>query len=322
MVISDDSQQASRVAGGLYNPVILKRFTLAWKASGQMKLAMPFYADLKKKLGIKLDDKISVYRRFASIEEQNLWFEASDRPGLQEFLSPKIHENKNASIDAPFGLGMVNRTGKIDTRKLLENYTVDLLKREKLIKETFQFDQMELTGDAISYKGLSARRIVFAEGYGLKRNPFFNYLPLNGTKGELLTIKAPDLKENAVVKSSVFVIPLGKDQYSVGATYKWKDKTSIPTEAAKMELVAKLKTFVSCNFEVIKHVAGVRPTVGDRRPLVGRHPKHKNIFVLNGFGSRGVLIAPYASLQLCNYIEENAPLDPEMDVSRFTRKYH
>jgi len=31
-VISDASQQASTVAGGLYNPVILKRFTKAWKS--------------------------------------------------------------------------------------------------------------------------------------------------------------------------------------------------------------------------------------------------------------------------------------------------
>ena len=32
IVIADDSQIASKVAGGLYNPVILKRFTIAWNA--------------------------------------------------------------------------------------------------------------------------------------------------------------------------------------------------------------------------------------------------------------------------------------------------
>ena len=41
-VITDNSQQASQVAGGLYNPVILKRFTLAWKAKEQVELAQPF----------------------------------------------------------------------------------------------------------------------------------------------------------------------------------------------------------------------------------------------------------------------------------------
>jgi glycine oxidase len=35
VVFSDRSQQASMVAGGLYNPVILKRFTGAWNGAAQ-----------------------------------------------------------------------------------------------------------------------------------------------------------------------------------------------------------------------------------------------------------------------------------------------
>lgn len=36
-VITDNSQTSSLVAGGLYNPVILKRFTLAWNADTQLE---------------------------------------------------------------------------------------------------------------------------------------------------------------------------------------------------------------------------------------------------------------------------------------------
>ena len=53
----------------------------------------------------------------------------------------------------------------------------------------------------------------------------FNDLPLDGTKGELLIIKAPDLQLDVVIKSSVFILPIGKDLYKVGATYDWLDKT-------------------------------------------------------------------------------------------------
>lgn len=66
-------------------------------------------------------------------------------------------------------------------------------------------------------------------------------------------------------------------------------------------------------------MAGIRPTVVDRRPLVGGHPEHQNMYVLNGFGSRGVLIGPYASKQLFDYIENQTDLDPEMDIQRFTK---
>ncbi|MBO0321493.1 FAD-binding oxidoreductase [Muricauda sp. CAU 1633] len=321
-VVSDVSQQASQVAGGLYNPVILKRFTLAWKAKEQMELAKPFYSDLEQKLGKTLDYKVPVLRRFASVEEQNTWFEASDKPGLGYFLSTTIIQNKNPNIDAPFGFGEVKFTGRIDTATLVESYRKYLDDKGFLVHESFDFSDFKQHDGHISYKSIQAKQIVFSCGYGLKNNPFFNYLPLNGTKGELLTIKAPDFKEENVIKSSVFSIPLGNDLYRIGATYKWKDKTNEPTEASKKELLDKLSTFLKCDFEVVDHVAGIRPTVVDRRPLVGQHPEHKNLYVLNGFGSRGVLIAPYASGQLFNFLENQEPLDPEINIQRFTKKYY
>jgi len=321
IVISDDSEQASLVAGGLYNPVILKRFTLAWKADVQMGQALPFYAKLEQKLGVKLDFKVPVYRRFASIEEQNDWFEASDKIRLKDFLKPKIVKNTNPQIYAPFGMGEVLHTGRVDTKRLIETYASYLTGKNCYKKETFDFNRLTLDKGYVKYQNIKAKNIVFAEGYGLKRNTYFQYLPLNGTKGELLTIKAPSLKENSVIKSSVFIIPLDNDYYRVGATYKWKDKTSIPTAASREELLEKLHTFLKSDYKVVDHVAGIRPTVADRRPLVGRHPQHKNLFVLNGFGSRGVLIAPYASKQLYQLIENNRDLDPDMDIARFSNKY-
>ncbi|MBU2995429.1 FAD-binding oxidoreductase [Cellulophaga baltica] len=320
-VISDDSQTSSVVAGGMYNPVILKRFTLAWNAKDQLEKAMPFYNLLEEKLKIKVDTKVAVQRRFASIEEQNMWFEASDKPKLNSFLSTNIIKNINKAIDADFGYGEVLGTGRIDTEKLIVTYTNYLLSKEAFKKETFAFDDLKVEDDCVVYKELKARHIVFATGYGLKENPYFSYLPLNGTKGELLTIKAPNLKEENVIKSSVFIIPLSDNLYRIGATYKWKDKTNVPTQESKEELINKLKSFLNCDYEIVSHVAGIRPTVADRRPLVGTHPLHSRLHVLNGFGSRGVMIAPTASETLFNAIENDEPVDSEMDIARFTKKY-
>lgn len=321
MVISDTSQTSSVVAAGLYNPVILKRFTLAWNADKQMPLVHPFYASLETKLGVKLDSRLRVLRRFASVEEQNNWFLATDKKGLKQFLSTEIKANNKPAINAPFGYGEVLHTGRIDTASLLKSYTDYLIEKGQFLNETFDYDVLEVQPGCISYKSIKAKKIVFCEGYGLKLNPFFNYLPLNGTKGELLSIKAKDLKETNIIKSSVFIIPIGNDLYRVGATYKWQDKTNLPTEEAKLELLEKLETFLLCDYSLEDHVAGVRPTVTDRRPLVGQHPKLENVYVLNGLGSRGVMIAPYAARQLLDLIENNKPLDLEMDIARFAKKY-
>ncbi len=320
-VLNDGSQTSSLVAGGLYNPVILKRFTLAWNADSQWETAMQFYKQLEIKLNVTLDCKIPIYRKFASIEEQNLWFEAADKPKLAKFLSTEIIENENKSIHAPFGLGEVLYTGRIDTKTLVDSYITFLMKGGKLINETFDFDKLVIHKEYIAYKSLKAKKIVFATGFGLKSNPYFNYLPLTGSKGELLTIKAPELKENYIIKSAVFIIPMGNDSYRVGASYERTDKTNTPTEAAKKELLGRLHSFLNCDYEIVDHVAGIRPTVADRRPLVGIHPEHSNLIVLNGFGSRGVLIAPTVSMQLYNHIEKGEMLPPEIDINRFSKRF-
>lgn len=317
MVFDDDSQHSSTVAGGLYNPVVLKRFTPVWMAQEQLDLALPFYKEIEERLRIKLDYKTPVMRLFASVEEQNNWFQACDKSSLSNFLAPEIQYVKNKSIVSNYGYGKVLGTGRIDTELLVDSYRSHLKKIRHLRNESFEYIAIQHTSAGIIYKDIEAKYLVFAEGFGLKRNPFFNTLPLKGTKGELLTIHAPDLKIDFVLKSSVFLIPLGNDLYRVGATYEWEDKTNQITAEGREELVTKLKTFLKCDFEIVDQVAGMRPTVIDRRPLIGEHAEHKNLYVLNGLGTRGVMIAPYVADQLFNYIENKQELAKEISIERF-----
>ncbi|MFL2623860.1 MAG: FAD-dependent oxidoreductase [Flavobacteriaceae bacterium] len=64
--------------------------------------------------------------------------------------------------------------------------------------------------------------------------------------------------------------------------------------------------------------AGIRPTVIDRRPLVGQHRVHKNLYILNGLGSRGVLVAPTVAKNLIDFIEDEIQLSKDIDINRFT----
>ncbi|GGG32306.1 NAD(P)/FAD-dependent oxidoreductase [Bizionia arctica] len=317
VVFDDQSQQSSVVAGGVYNPVVLKRFTSVWKSKEQLDIALPMYRNIEERFQVKLDYKVPVYRRFTSLEEQNNWFAASDNPLLSDQLSHKIIKNNNPNIDADFGFGEVLNTGRIDTNVLVTSYKAHLKENNQLIETPFDYNELETSEKGISYKDISARQIIFAEGFGLKQNPFFNYLPLKQSKGELLTISAPDLKIDYALKSSVFVMPLGGDLYHIGATYNWNDKTNVITKEGREELLKKLKTFLICDFELVNQVAGIRPTVKDRRPLVGKHPKHENMFILNGLGTRGVMIGPYVAEQLYQFIENNEPLEGEIDINRF-----
>ncbi|WP_248724050.1 FAD-binding oxidoreductase [Seonamhaeicola sp. ML3] len=317
VVFDDGSQKSSVVAGGLYNPVVLKRFTGVWKAKEQLGIALPIYATLEKLLNVKLDYKIPVYRKFASTEEQNNWFIAADKPLLKPYLSDEIIKNTNPSIEAPFGFGKVLETGRIDTKTLIAKYKVFLQESKRLLEERIDYDALVVEPNVVKYNNIEAKYIVFSEGFGIQCNPFFKNMPLVPAKGELLIIHAPELKLDVVLKSAAFLIPLENDHYIVGATYEWQDLTNNVSAKGKNELLSKLERLITCPFEVVNQVAGVRPTVKDRRPLVGHHKDYKNMFLLNGLGTRGVMIGPYAAKQLYNYIEHNMPLDKEVDIARF-----
>jgi glycine oxidase len=235
-------------------------------------------------------------------------------------LSTNLIAKKYSSINSPFGYGEVLQTGYSDTAFLVAKYKEYLIKQQLYVEEAFDYSLLQEESNCIRYKSMQARHIVFAEGFGMHANPYFSELPLDGTKGELLVIKAPLLDLDVILNTSVFIIPLGNNIFKVGATYNWADKTDTPTEEGKAELIEKLKEIISCDFEIVEHLAGVRPTVKDRKPLIGTYSGHNSIHILNGLGTRGLMLGPAMAKALFENIEYQKPLDKTVDIKRFTKK--
>ena len=320
VLIDDKARTSSKVAGGMFNPVVLKRFTSIWKSDEQLALAMPFYKNIESDLNTKFLHEIPIYRKFASVEEQNNWFQSCDQPSLSHFLNDKISKDKINHITSDFGFGEVYQTGFLDVNHFVTSYQDFLFNSNLLSFETFHYDAIEFENDSVIYNGNSYKNIIFAEGFSMLNNPFFNNLPLDGTKGELLIVRIPNLKLDKIVKSGIFIIPFKDDLYKVGATYNWQDKSDVKTQEAKNELLEGLRDLIDCDFEVVEHLAGIRPTVKDRRPLIGTHYKHKQLHLLNGLGTRGVLLGPYLSDLLFSKIEFEIPLDQNVDINRYYKK--
>ncbi len=315
IVFENDSQNSSKVAGGMFNPVILKRFTPVWNGVEQLQKAIPFYQTLEKKLQLKLIEYIDIKKSFKTIEDQNNWYTAVDHPKLKNYMVATIEENNNSCVLAPHGLGTVTNIGKVLVKKLIEAYTIYI--KDKIKKTTFDYSQLKSKNNTIIYKKITAKHIVFCEGYGMVNNPYFKELPLKEAKGELLEIETSHLNINYILKSAVFVMPIKNNIYKVGATFNWTDKTNIPTEKGKEELIKKLDKTINCSYKIINQVAGIRPTVKDRRPLIGTHNNFKNIHILNGLGTRGVMLAPTLSKKLFKAIENNLPIEKEININRF-----
>ena len=318
VVIDKPGRNSTFVAGGVVNPTVLKRFTLAWKGDEFTKQANIFYTSLSKKLEEKLTTKIPIHRIFFDIQEQNEWAIALDKPSLRPFLSSSIIENTNPNINAPNGFGEVKKTFRVDTGKLLKTYREYLRKKNTYVEEHFNHSDLQFDDFRIVYKGLSANKIIFAEGASVKNNPFFtlNKNILIPKKGEYIIIKAPELNLKAILKGPLFIIPLGNGLYKVGATFAHNDTTSDITIKGKEELKQSLKKIINNPFQIINQVAGIRPTVRDRRPLLGSILDKKIVF-FNGLGTRGLLMAPLLSKYLYDYMENGIDIPAEIHINRF-----
>ena len=84
-----------------------------------------------------------------------------------------------------------------------------------------------------------------------------------------------------------------------------------------VKLIEKLEKVINVPYKILSQTAGIRPTIKDRRPLVGTQPAFPNLAILNGLGTRGVMIAPTMAKALFNYLEKGEELDPEIDIKRF-----
>ena len=179
-----------------------------------------------------------------------------------------------------------------------------------MLDEKFDFDSFNNTN--INYKDYDAQKIIFCEGYRVSENPFFSYLPIAPTKGEVITIKIPSIKYfDRIISKGVYVLPLGNYLYTVGATYNREDLTDKITGDGQQFLKDRLEGILNVEYEILDRVAGVRPTVKDYKSLIGWHSENNNIGIFNGLGARGVLAGPYLSNAFVNSSFEN--------ISRFSK---
>ncbi|RLD29560.1 MAG: FAD-dependent oxidoreductase [Bacteroidetes bacterium] len=316
-VVFDTAEgSATAIAGGTINPVMLKRFTPVWKATEFFSEAHSFYHEVSKKLNSPFVDVMPIHRILNDVLEQNNWLLASDTKKLSPFISSEIFTTENHSVVMPFGFGSVLHSFKLNLERMLKAYRQYLLKKECLISEKFDHTKLVIGKKDFQYTSIKAKQIVFAEGTAAIHNPYFSLNCLIPKKGEYIIFKAPQLRLERILKGAFFIIPLGNDLYKAGATFAHGDTSLMITSKGRDELVAAVKKMISCPFEVVDQVVGMRPTVKDRRPLLGRLLGGKPIF-FNGLGTRGLFMAPLLAKLLYDYAENNVPLSKEIDINRF-----
>ena len=319
MVIDESkSETASKVSAGLVNPITGRKFVTSWMMNDLLPAVKSMYQEFSDLLGVSFYEPKNIIRAFANNAVENNWEVRASVPSFEQYveLNPDLGQYKNAVTPA-FGYGEVTGGGQVDVPLLLELFRAFLKKENILLEEAFDYQDLVIEEEAVFYKDIQARKIIFCEGIGIENNPFFNYLPIVGNKGEVLIVKIPNLDETKIIKQGIFLIPLGDSTYWVGSNYFRRFEEIEPSEEGRQILLKKLEKALIIPFEIIRHRAAIRPTVPDRRPLIGVHPKLENVVLFNGMGAKGASIAPYWANQLFLFLEEKQPLLKEVNIERY-----
>ena len=313
---------ASTIAAGLYNPVVFKRLVKSWMADELIPFMDAFYQDTEQLLQTKFYHKKQIVKLFADNTEKEFWLKKS-KEEAGNYLSPKITPDfLKDSIENPYGSAEVNAAGNLDMRVFLTAFRNYFLQKGCLLQQKFEYGDLSVSENSVTYCNTDAHKIIFCEGYQTINNPYFNWLPFKLTKGELITIQLKDgysIPADKVINKGVFILPVGDNSYKVGATYEWTDLTIHPTDKGKSELIDKLKKVIRIPFDIIDHQAGIRPTVLDRRPLIGLHPSHPAIGIFNGMGTKGVMLAPYFAKQFSMFLDGRGNVPDEVNCLRFIK---
>ncbi|MES2514848.1 MAG: FAD-binding oxidoreductase [Bacteroidota bacterium] len=312
-----DLSSSSKIAAGIWNPIVFKRLTKSWLADELVPELINFYEYWQTQLQTTFIHHRTIIKPFTEEQEKSLWLKKAAEGNV--FLDNNLYENlqidKN-NIAASYS--KVLQAGNLEVAHFLNCTKTYIKETQTYLEETFDHTQLKISEEEISYKNITAKHLIFCEGHLISKNPYFSWIPMKPAKGEILTIRCEGLQLNHdIFNKGFFILPLGDNVYKVGATYEWENLNDLPTEKAKQELLQKLNAVITVPYSVVAHQAGVRPAVIDRRPVVGSHPQHKNMFVFNGFGTKAVMLAPFFAKQLLANIQQALAVDSEVDSLRF-----
>lgn len=315
IVSSPHKSKASLVAAGMVNPLVFKRLTKSWAVDELLPFMLKKYRELEAVLGDTFYYEKQILKPLSE-QENDLWQTRSKEEDFTPYIDKIVENSPVEEITSAQAYGLVKNTGYLNLARMLENAEKYFDEKGLLIRSDFNEGAMQVNG-SFTIQDINAKNVVFCEGYHLKSNVLFDQVKMNPTKGEVLLIHAPELSEEYIVNKLVFVLPVGKQHFKVGSTYEWEDLSEETSEKGELSIRERLDRLVKSKYEVVGHWAGVRPTIADRRPVLGKHPEHKNLFVFNGLGTKGVMLAPKMAQTMGRFLVENDTLPDEINIDRF-----
>ena len=316
LLIDNKKNKSSSIAAGMINPIVFRRVTKSWRVDEFLPVAKEFYKEVEVATGSRFFNSIKIRRFFSSEQEKNSWQQKQEEESYSTYLSSEeSFKHKYTSPINNLGSAIVKNAYRVNAQDFMKQ-THNLFETNNCLSYE-SFDQTKLNLDTLIYNGTKYDSVVFCCGSDQGSIPYFNSVEIQHTKGQVLTIKATQMPEEETWNKKGFILPIGSNLFKVGATIERNTNDTRITEEGRNQLLGVIKGLYSGSHALIDQVAGIRPTVYDRRPVMGEHPQHKGVYLFNGLGTKGYLMAPLLAQEMVGFMIEAKDLHEEVQLSRF-----
>lgn len=312
---------SSYVAAGLYNPVTGKKRSKTWKADQLFPFLEKYYQEMEVYSGVKFLHSLPIYKPFSSVQDQNHWYSYTADHDVSA-LTEEAGLNTRYSEDVynEHGGFATRSSGFVDLPLMLDSFRLKLQSLQAYREDWFAPSELVLNQDGTyTWKDVQVNTVICCQGIKSLEGSLFENLPLIPNKGEVLKLKVDMGQRDVIYNSGVFIMPRPDGLYKAGSTYKRNENNTEITAEARFDIEERIKALLKRPYEVEDQEAGVRPTVADRRPAMGKHLQMNAVYVLNGLGTKGVSLAHYYAEQLTEHILNGQAIDKEVNWERLMK---
>ncbi len=313
---------ATKAAAGIINPITGRNYVKSWMIDQLLPSAESTYKQLSDYLGKSYLQSKTIYRTLHNNLEYNNWMGSSSRPGYDQYVDIKNEcpEYKNLTNQGQ-AYGIIRKAQQVNIAQLISDYQQRLTDESRIIIGELDYDEIELSNGQVYCRGEEFDMIIFCEGARCTSNPFFGYLPFQPVKGESFLVSTESKLPNNILRDRIFLAPTSDHEFWTGGSYQHQYDDDNPTEAFRQEWKSNLESLLKIPFKIKEHRAGIRPAVRGRKPLIGRHPFYKQLYLFNGMGTKATSLVPYWADHLVGHLVRGVKIDEAVDIKRFQNYY-
>lgn len=291
---------SSIAAAGIINPITGKRFVKSWRFDEFYPVAKTVYQQLEQELEIPIWEERPILRLLGSPEEANDWAIRCAQAEYTGQMSELPDAGAWASLLKPgFAFGQIRQSGRANLPLLLSHYRKMAMREGFMSEQTIELQDVESLLESYEH-------LIFCEGWRAENNPYFPEAAFRVSKGEALIIRFPGIQANhlptQMLKKTMLLLPQSDGTFWTGSTYRWHFEDVQPSMEGREFILGYLDEMFAAPYEVVGQVAGIRPTMVDRRPVVEQSKMNPRVFMFNGLGTKGALLAPFFAEQLAEEI--------------------